>query len=269
MEIIHNIEEGEPSAADLVLDLLITHSEPSMTVQALARAGEIMGISTPSVRVALTRLLGQDRIVKTGRGCYAVQLQGNSVHYEVQHWFEKESRMGPWPGGWLVVHDGDVARSDKTAWRHHLRALDLNGFRTLGAGLAVRPDNLDGGADAMRAALARLGLAAGSAVFAGSGFDADAAARMQTLWDVPALSAAYRGALKLIEDSNARLPRMAPEAAARETLLVGRTVIRGIVRDPLLPEAIQPGAPRRALIEATRAYQARARSLWQEVLAAA
>ncbi|WP_442282198.1 PaaX family transcriptional regulator [Variovorax sp. M-6] len=250
-----------------MLDLLITHPEPHMTVQALARAGEIMGLSTPSVRVALTRLLGQDRIVKTGRGCYAVQLQGNSVHYEVQHWFEKESRMGHWSGGWLLVHDGGVSRSDKTAWRHHLRALDLNGFRALATGLSVRPDNLDGGAEAMRAALARLGLAPGSLVFSGGDFDADAAARMRALWDVQALSAAYRDALKLIEHSNARLARMTPEAAARETLLVGRAVIRGIVRDPLLPEAIQPGAPRRALIDATRTYQARARALWQDVLA--
>jgi phenylacetic acid degradation operon negative regulatory protein len=267
MDIFHNIEEGEPSAADLVLDLLITHPEPHMTVQTLARAGEIMGLSTPSVRVALTRLLGQDRIVKTGRGCYAVQLQGNSVHYEVQHWFEKESRMGPWSGGWLVVHDGAVSRSDKTAWRHHLRALELNGFRALATGIAVRPDNLDGGAQAMRAALLRLGMAPASLVFSGSQFDADAAARMRGLWDVSALSAAYQSGLALIERSSARLARMQAEAAARETLLVGRAVIRSIVLDPLLPEAIQPGAPRRALIEATRAYQARARILWQEVLA--
>ena len=152
------------------------------------------------------------------------------------------------------------------AWRHHLRALDLNGFRALATGLSVRPDNLDGGAEAMRAALARLGLAPGSLVFSGGDFDADAAVRMRALWDVQALSAAYRGALKLIEDSNARLARMTPEAAARETLLVGRAVIRSIVRDPLLPEAIQPAAPRRALIEATRTYQAHARTLWQEVL---
>lgn len=268
MDIFHNIEEGEPSAADLVLDLLITHPEPHMTVQALARAGEIMGISTPSVRVALTRLLGQDRIVKTGRGCYAVQLQGNSVHYEVQHWFEKESRLGPWSGGWLVVHDGAVSRSDKTAWRHHLRALDLNGFRALAAGISVRPDNLDGSADAMRTALARLGMAPGSLVFTGRDFDTDAAARMMGLWDVPALSAAYGSALKLIDSSSARLARMTPEAAARETLLVGRAVIRSIVLDPLLPEAIQPARPRRALIEATRAYQAQARRIWRDVLSA-
>jgi phenylacetic acid degradation operon negative regulatory protein len=266
MDIFHNIEHGEPSAADLVLDLLITHPEPHMTVQSLARAGEIMGLSTPSVRVALTRLLGQDRIVKTGRGCYALQLQGNAVHYEVQHWFEKESRLIPWSGGWLAVHDSAVPRADKTAWRHHLRALELNGFRAPAAGLSVRPDNLDGGIDAMRAALLRLGLAPGSLVFCASRFDDDAIARMKGLWDVPALSAACLDGLRLIKDSGARLARMKPEAAAREALLVGRAVIRSIVRDPLLPEAIQPTAPRRALIEATRAYQKRARAIWQQLL---
>ncbi len=266
MDKINNIETHEPSAIDLVLDLLIGHPEPHMTVQALARAGEIMGISTPSVRVALTRLLGQHRIVKTARGCYAVQVHGNPVHYELQHWFEKESRLRSWSGGWLVMHDGAVSRSEKTAWRRHLRALELHGFRALGTGMAVRPDNLDGSAEAMRAALIRLGMAADSLVFTGSHFDADTTARMMRLWDVPALSAAYGSALKLIANSSARLAHLAPETAARETLLVGRAVIRSIVLDPLLPEAIQPGAPRRALIKATRSYQAHARKIWGVVL---
>ena len=101
----------------------------------------------------------------------------------------------------------------------------------------------------MRTALRRLGLAPGSRVFGGSEFDAATAERMGTLWDVPALTAAYRSALAVIEDSSARLARMAPEAAARETLRVGRTVIRSDRGDPGLPgagaRAVAKGAGRR------------------------
>ncbi|MDW3686522.1 PaaX family transcriptional regulator C-terminal domain-containing protein [Cupriavidus sp. CV2] len=263
---MHEIEIREPSATDLVLDLLFGHPERTLPVQALARGAEVMGIGTPSVRVALTRLQRQGRIVKTERGCYAVLPEGNPVYDEVEHWFEKESRLGHWAGDWLVVQDAAVARSEKTAWRHHARALSLSGFRVLAAGINVRPDNLAGGAPAMRAALSRLGMASASLLFVGREFDADAAARMARLWDVPALQSAYRRALAQLERSQAKLARMAPDAAAREAMLVGRAIIRAIVRDPLLPEAIMDPAPRRALIEATRAYQLQARGLWVELL---
>ncbi|MGT2491167.1 hypothetical protein ACU4GD_13210 [Cupriavidus basilensis] len=56
---MHEIEIREPSATDLVLDLLFGHPERTLPVQALARGAEVMGIGTPSVRVALTRLQRQ------------------------------------------------------------------------------------------------------------------------------------------------------------------------------------------------------------------
>ncbi|MGO4325756.1 PaaX family transcriptional regulator [Cupriavidus sp. 2TAF22] len=265
---MHEIEIREPSATDLVLDLLFGHPERTLPVHALARGAEVMGIGTPSVRVALTRLQHQGRIVKTERGCYAVLPEGNPVYDEVENWFEKESRLEQWNGGWLVVQDAAVARAEKTAWRHHARALALCGFRSLAAAINVRPDNLAGGAPAMRAALGRLGMASASLLFVGREFDEDATARMLQLWDVPALQAAYRRALAQLERSRAKLARMEPDASARESMLVGRAIIRAIVRDPLLPEAIMDPAPRRDLIEATRAYQLHARALWVELLGA-
>lgn len=260
------IEIEAPSATDLVLDLLFTHPRQALTVQALARAAEVMDIATPAVRVALTRLQRQGRVAKTGRGSYAVRLEGNPAHHEVQYWFDKESRLRDWKGDWLVVHDAAVARSAKTLWRHHQRALELYGFRMLDSALWVRPDNLDGGAPTMEAALRRLGLAPEALVFSGRQFDPASAQRMTGLWNVPGILAGYRHAHALLARSTARLARLSPAAAARETLLVGRAVIRAIVRDPLLPEAIQPGAERHALIDATRAYQAGALAIWETLL---
>ena len=185
-------------------------------------------------------------MAKTGRGSYAVRLEGNPAHHEVQYWFDKESRLRDWKGDWLVVHDAAVARSAKTLWRHHQRALELYGFRMLDTALWVRPDNLDGGAPTMEAALRRLGLAREALVFSARQFDPASAQRMTGLWNVPGILAGYRHAHALLARSTARLARLSPAAAARETLLVGRAVIRAIVRDPLLPEAIQPGAERHA-----------------------
>jgi len=262
------IEIEAPSATDLVLDLLFAHPRQALPVQALARAAEVMDIATPAVRVALTRLQRQGRVAKVGRGSYAVRAEGNPAHHEVQYWFDKESRLRDWKGDWLVVHDAAVPRSAKTLWRRHQRALELYGFRALDAALWVRPDNLDGGAPAMESALRRLGLAQGALVFSGRQFDAASTARMARLWNVSAILVGYRQAQALLARSSAKLARMSAEAAARETMLVGRAVIRAIVRDPLLPEAILPGEQRRALIDATRAYQDRALAIWQDLLQA-
>jgi phenylacetic acid degradation operon negative regulatory protein len=262
-----DIEGDEPSAADLVLDLLSAFPQHVVPVQALARAAEIMGIGSPRARVALTRLTQQGRIVKTDRGCYAMRPEGNPIYHEVEHWFEKESRLGNWNGGWLVVYDGAVSRADKTAWRRHVRAVELCGFQVFASDMAVRPDNLDGGSDVARATLVRLGKAPESLLFVGRDFDIDSERQMRALWDVPEMEAGYHRLMRLIERSQARIARAKSEVAARESMLVGRTLIRAIVRDPLLPEEIQPRQSRHALIEATRAFQAHARELWREVLA--
>lgn len=261
-----DIEFDEPSAATLVLDLLSACGKGPAPVQALARAGDIMGIGAAGVRVALTRLLRQGRVVKADRGAYALRPEGNPFYKEVESWFDKESRLGKWAGGWLVLHDAAVSRGDKTAWRHHVRAVKFCGFRVLSAGMAVRPDNLHGGAKAMRTALARLGMAPDAIVCAARDFDADVDARMRKLWDVAEIEAGYRDLMRLIECSRASVARKGPEAGACETMAVGRALIRAIVHDPLLPEAIQPPQARRALIEATRSYQADARELWRQVV---
>lgn len=261
-----DIDIEEPSAADLVLDLLSSSEERPVPVQVLARAGDVMGMGGPAVRVALTRLLRQGRVVKTERGAYALRPEGNPFHAEVKRWFDKESRLGTWSGGWLVLHDAAVSRGDKTAWRYHVRAVEFCGFRLLATGMAVRPDNLHGGAKGMRTTLTRLGMAPDSIVFAGRDFDAGMEARMRALWDVAELEEGYRSLIRLLERSRASLARKGTEAAAREAMVVGRALIRAVVHDPLLPEAIQPPQARRALIDAARGYQTDARDLWRRAL---
>ena len=256
----------EPSATELVLDLLVTHPDQALSVQSLARAAEVMGIATPSIRVALTRLLQQGRIEKAERGRYALRVGGNPLQYEVEHWLDKERRLKPWTRGWILVHGAD-ARLDRTSAKHHAHALQLQGFRALASQLWARPDNLADGIEAMRQTLLRLGLAPESAVFRGQEFDEAATRRMMDLWDVAAIRAGYAQARQALARSTARIEGMPLPQAACETLLLGRTVIRSIVRDPLLPEEMLPSAERRALLHAMRHYQDNAKRLWLRVLA--
>ncbi len=57
----------------------------------------------------------------------------------------------PWRGGWVGVHTAGLERGDRTRLRRRERALQFLGLRALDAHLFVRPDNLKGGVDAVRA----------------------------------------------------------------------------------------------------------------------
>jgi len=254
------------SANELVLDLLETHNAHELSVAALCRAAGVFLLTEQSVRVALSRLVRQGKVSKTGRGQYALNPAGSSLFRDVENWLRKEQRAVAWEGGWVGVFDGAVPRRNRVAWRRHCRALDLRGLRSLSSGLQLRPDNLAGGVASLRGDLEGLGLAPGAVVL---GVDQLAAAdedAVRHLWDGAALRRDYREMLSWLERSGSRLEGMSQDQAAAETLMVGRAVIRGIIRDPLLPDALVSGEDRRELIARMRDYQDRAKVIWMRVL---
>ena len=254
------------SAGDLVLDLLAGHDRHELSVAALCRAAQICGIREQNVRVALTRLARQDKVVNTARGVYALNSEGSSLFRDVENWLRKEQQAVAWSGRWIGVADGAVPRRHKVAWRRHERALALRGFRVLGAGVHLRPDNLHGGVDGVREDLRGLGLAPQALVMGVTDLTPNDEKRARGLWDRHALETQYRRMLACLEGSAAGLDRQTPEAAARESLLLGRAAIRCIIRDPLLPDALMDAALRQRLIARMREYQIQAKALWMRLL---
>lgn len=174
--------------------------------------------------------------------------------------------MRAWDGGWIGVHTGGVGRADRRALRRRQRAERLLGLRELRPQLSVRPDNLDGGVGDFAAKLSELAGESSALVFRMDGLaDADDA-RARGLWNTDELAAEYRAHLDRLKTSAARLRSMPRAEAVREAFLFGREAIRTIVLDPLLPEPLVPGAERRALIEAMRAYDRLGVSLWFDYL---
>jgi phenylacetic acid degradation operon negative regulatory protein len=266
MDKVCNVSVAIPSAPELILDLLVAHGG-TLPVQALCRAGALMGIGEPTIRVGLTRLAGEGKIERRERGSYALNLAGPALSRAVDDWQLKEAQTVPWRADWLAVHDTGVPRADKTAWRRHGLALALRGFAALRPGLQIRPDNLSGGLAAERIRLQELGLAHESLVFRLADLDAAALASARTLWDVQGLAASYRCLQAGLERSEQKLRTQKPEVAVRESLLLGRAVIGQLIRDPLLPFELMPSAPRIALRSTTRRYQETARRLWRRWLA--
>ena len=268
-----------PSPRSLALDLLSTLRGESMPVGALVAAGALFGIPENGMRVALTRLLAAGAIARDERGRYRLGPAAAPLNERVVSWRNLEERVRRWEGGWVAVHCADVPRGRGKAAAQAARALRLLGFAKFARDLALRPDNLRGGVAGVRAELQALGLPARAEVFAISALDADAESRARGLWDTAALRAGYTRSRLALAKSEARLARASEAAkasgvtaAAEETAMIesfrlGGRVIRELVHDPLLPEALLPAAERRVLIAAMRRYDRAGRRLWAGFMA--
>lgn len=255
-----------PSAKSLVLDLLSTLRRGAMPVRALVEAASLFGIAENSVRVALSRLSAAGLVESDERGRYRMGSSAAAVRDRVTSWRRLDERVVDWRGDWIAVLPaaGGTARAER---RRSERALRWMGFRELRRGLSIRPDNLAGGIDAVRSELHEMGLASGALVCELRALDEWSEARARSLWDAEERAAVYRALRRGIEASARRLRRLPESEAMVESFLRGGPVLRQLVLDPLLPESIEPGAERHALVEAMRGYDALGRECWARLLA--
>ncbi len=265
--LVNNSNKSAPSsAAELILDLLSAYPSHELSVAVLGRACALFGFTEPSVRVALSRLSQQGKVSNPARGQYALDQAHNSLFREISHWLQKEERAVPWQGQWIGIVDEGVARHDRKILRRHARALEIRGFQPLSPGLHVRPDNLAGGIVVLRAELLGLGLAPQALVLGVHGLSPSDDQRARRLWDIGELRRGYREMLASLDRSEQGLDQLTLEQAGVESLTLGRAVIRRIVRDPLLPEALLPGQERQELIQRMRRYQIRSEALWEKIM---
>jgi phenylacetic acid degradation operon negative regulatory protein len=253
----------DPTPRSLILDLLSTVGRASAPVRALVAAAGLFGIAENSLRVALARLLADGLVERDARGRYRLGLRAGALNEEIRSWRHVEERLVPWSGAWVAVHLTGVTKPPARTRRERARALRVLGFRPLAPGLELRPDNLAGGVDAVRARLASLGLGAAGPVCALERLDAAWEARARALWEAEGLVQGYRATRRRLERSAEGLGELPVEAAMAESFLLGGAAIRQIVFDPLLPEPIVPAGERRALVAAMRRYDALGRRVWR------
>lgn len=253
----------KPKAKNLILDLLLARDGESLSAKECIAACLLFGISTNNVRVALARLSAEGLIEASERGSYVLSATAHELADEVATWRRAEQRVREWHGGYLAVHCGALSRSDRAGLRQRERALKMLGFRELEWGLFLRPDNLGDGVDSVRERLKKLGLQGEASVFEASGFEPAREARIKRLWDGKALNASYRKLTAQLEDWMARAGKLEPEAAARESFLLGGKAIREIVYDPLLPAPFVDIAARRTFVETVHRYDQFGKAIWR------
>lgn len=234
-----------------------------MRVADLVRRTAVMGLDGAAMRVALGRLCREGIVRQVERGVYAIGPAGEALDRRARSWAEAPERVRDWQGRWVIVLADHLGRSDRRQVRRRERALTLYGFAATTAAAWVRPDNLAQALPDLVAELRAIGLDGDATVLGDAVALEDGSWR--ALWPVAGIEAGYRFWIGEMTDSLARLPALSLEAAARETLLLGQSVIRAINRDPLLPPALVDAGLRDEMVAAMRRYDAVGNACWMRV----
>jgi phenylacetic acid degradation operon negative regulatory protein len=267
-DVISDLIPGQLSAPELLLSIFDSAREPELSAAYLVRAGELFGIDSRALRVALGRLVKRGILQQISRGRYGIGKAGEQLHQTVRAWRNVEDELVPWRGGWLAVYAGALGRADKTAVRGRERALRIRGFAAVDRGLFwVRPDNLAVGLNETRQQLLGLGLDSDCLTLHIDDFEPGDAIRPAELWDIRALELHYSRRLAQLAGSRERVGLLSPQDAAREVLTVGRAVTRDILMDPLLPEEMIDTGLRRRMIGEMIDYDRLAKGCWARLVA--
>lgn len=246
-----------------LLKLLFAADGESLTTREMLAAGEVLGFSPNSLRVALVRLTSNGLIASPARGVYGLGPNAAALAEDARQWRSGEKRVRPWTGDWILVYTGGLPRTDRTALRRRDRVLELLGLREYARGLHLRPDNLSGGVVAVRARLRQLGLETEASVIVARDFEARELERITRLWDGPALSRQYERMREELERWLQRADELDTKDAAREVYRAGDQAIRTLIFDPLLPEPLVDVAARAAFTDSVLRFDDAGHRIWR------
>ncbi len=263
-----------PSPRSLILSLLLgaqVRGDGTLGVRELLAACAVFGLPENSVRVALARAVAAGLLVAPKRGHYALGPKARPLADEVRRWRDIAGQLVGWNGTWIAVHAGATRRSDRPALRARERAFGLLGLAEFERGLHLRPNNLAGGAAALRERLRALlpdGADAGT-VFVVTDLAPADTTRARRLWDVAVLNAAYRDTAAELSSWLEKSGRLPVDRAAREAFTLGNDAIRRIVFDPLLPAPLVDARARDRFIATVARFDTAGQAIWRRFLAEA
>lgn len=224
------------NARDLIINLLIGLQGGEISIKQIIVAARLFSISENSIRVAVTRLSSEGVIESIERGIYQFTAQS---HEWADAMLNRKRGMKPtkkWNHQYLAVFTGVLGRVDRTALNRRERALKHYGFKELEQGIYIRPDNLAMSFDEIFLELQHAGLEASAKICQINHFDAVTLASIATLWSTQTLNQNYEKYSQMIQNWLATVEQLDLDAAARESLLLGRQTISLLMNDPLLPE---------------------------------
>ena len=259
--------EESLTARRLVLSLLNVSGKAQETIAHLVAAGHLFGFEDSSMRMAVGRLMKEGLLTSVRRGRYQIGERGAAMRHELRGWQNALDRTKPWDGTWLTAHTAHLGRTNRKLLRNRERALKLSGFVEAVPGFWLRPANLMESVSALQSRLVSLGLDADAIVAHVHSFEANGQIDTTGLWPTDVILTRYRNAIEAMANSTANIPNMTPAQSARETLLVGQTVLHFINLDPLLPNEIIDQSMLQQMIDDMRVYNQLGLDCWQKFYA--
>ena len=251
------------SARELILALIDSTAIATLNAAYFVAAGRLFDMDPNAVRVALGRLVKDQSLIQVARGVYSLGSRGGELHAMVRNWSTIEQTLKPWDGGWLAAYLGQLTRTNKSKVRARERALRLVGFAAADANLWLRPDNFLESLIMTRRRLIHLGLEETVMLSKIGEFQPTQAIDPSRLWDRVTMETRYQWCVEQLTASVGHLATLNSSAAARETLLLGRSVTRVILLDPLLPEQMVNQKLRQTMIDAMRNYDRLGKKTWR------
>lgn len=252
------------TAKRLILGLLLGRQGQPLSAREMVSACALFGVTENNVRVTLARLSADGSIEQKERGTYQFGVATRDTAQELNAWHRADQRLREWSGGYICVHTAGLGRSDRRALAQRERAFEMLGLRELTRGLFVRPDNLAGGATALRERLYRLDVEREAMVFSGQDFDPPSTNRITNLWDRNGLNRRYREQQQALAAWLDRYSALSPDVAARESYLMGAQAIRELIFDPWLPEAWIDAQARRQFVATVKRFDATGQAIWAD-----
>lgn len=205
------------TARSVVLSVLLGAHPAWATVSELVRLTADFGIREPTLRVALTRMVGTGDLVRSRDG---YRLSDRLLARQRRQDDAINPRVEPWDGGWtiLVITSIGVDARSRAALR---TTLQQKRFGELREGVWLRPDNLD----------PELAADVGDRVRVLKGRDANPADLAAQLWDLPGWA----------RTAQAMLDEMTAATDVPGRFVVAAAMVRHLLVDPVLPAELLPG----------------------------
>jgi phenylacetic acid degradation operon negative regulatory protein len=261
------LSPAEMTAKKLVLSLMSVTDHERQPAANLVASGEVFGIEPTAMRMAITRLVKEGILDAVDRGIYTTGPAGHALRTRIASWETAMAEIRPWLGDWLVVQCDHLGRTETTRVRSRERALRLGGFAASPSGLWVRPNNLAASLEDIRGSLLKVGLDHEALIFVISQAVLPVGQSWADLWSAEELTASYEAAVEAMAKSAKAIQTMNEAEAAKETLLVGQSVIRLISFDPLLPEELIDRAHFERLVAEMKSFNALGVQAWKRFYA--
>lgn len=208
------------TARSIVLSTLLGHHPPRLPARALVRVGELFGAAEGTIRVALSRMVAAGDLQQRD-GTYG--LTARLLDRQVRQDESRSPRTKKWTGGWeiaLVAGAEPRPAAERTALRQAMAALRLGELRE---GSWLRPANLD---------RVRPAVVTEQCTWLTGTPDGDPRELAARLWDLDGWALRAHTLLAALDRADGPAARFTVSAA----------ILRHLLTDPLLPDALLPTA---------------------------